>query len=115
MISKNDAKAKEYKQRYKASVNFLEIDRQYARIRRARVHNATIIPFTLEQLDQRMSMFGHRCAYCGGPFEHVDHSIALARGGKHCLSNFRPACAHCNCSKWTKTPSEWQAIRTLAA
>jgi hypothetical protein len=28
--------------------------------------------------------------------------IALARGGIHCLSNLRPACKSCNCSKGAK-------------
>ena len=70
---------------------------------------AAALPFTADQLDARMSVFGHRCAYCGGPFEHVDHVIPVSRGGLHCLSNLRPACAPCNLSKGAKRLAEWKA------
>ena len=65
-----------------------------------------LFPFTREQLDQRMSMFGHACWMCGGPFEHVDHVKPLSRGGIHALSNLRPACAPCNISKGARWPFE---------
>lgn len=77
------------------------------RLRRARERAATIIPFSPKDLDARMSVFGHRCAYCGGPFEHVDHVKPLSRGGPHCLSNLRPSCAECNLRKFVTSPRAW--------
>ena len=78
-----------------------------ARRRRAIKRGATIQRFSMKQLDARMSVFGHRCAYCGGPFEHVDHVKPLSRGGPHCLSNLRPSCASCNLHKLAKHPRDW--------
>lgn len=72
--------------------------------RRARLLELTCIPFTRDQLDQRMSMFGHRCWMCGGPFEHVDHVKPLSKGGAHMLCNLRPACRSCNLSKASRWP-----------
>lgn len=84
-----------------------EYVREYNRKRRAMKRQATIQKFNLVQLNQRMSIFGYKCAYCGGPFEHVDHVKPLSKGGPHCLSNLRPACAACNLSKHNKTLNEW--------
>lgn len=78
-----------------------------ARKRRALKRAATIVPFTLAELDARMSVFGHRCAYCGGPFEHVDHVKPLSKGGPHCLANLRPSCKRCNLQKFAKHPLVW--------
>ena len=74
---------------------------------------ALLVPFTEKQLDARMSVFGYRCAYCGGPFEHVDHVKPLSKGGPHCLSNLRPACAPCNGGKADKRLCDW--LKTISA
>lgn len=39
------------------------------------------------------------CVYCNGPVEHIDHIVALTRGGDGLWTNLAPACAHCNISK----------------
>jgi hypothetical protein len=78
-----------------------------SRRRRALKSAATIVPFTQQELDARMSVFGHRCAYCGGPFEHIDHVKPLSKGGPHCLANLRPSCATCNLRKFAKHPRDW--------
>jgi len=70
--------------------------REFEARRRARLRGATIIPFTTEQLEQRLSMFGHRCWICGAHGDEVDHVKPLARGGAHILANLRPACGTCN-------------------
>lgn len=75
--------------------------------RRARLLNARIQHFTLEQLRMRLLAQGHVCVYCGGPFEHVDHVKALANGGPHCLANLRPACRKCNLSKKAQSALTW--------
>ena len=97
----NPDKVKKYKEDNK------ELYRECARRRRARKRQATIQTFTIKELNDRMSVFGYRCAYCNGPFEHIDHVKPLSKGGPHCLSNLRPACKACNLSKHAKKLSEW--------
>lgn len=59
--------------------------------------------FTAPQLEERIKFFGNRCAYCGGPYEHVDHAIPLAKGGTNWPANLRPSCAKCNTKKGAKS------------
>lgn len=58
---------------------------------------------------------GDACAYCGGPFEHLDHAIPISKGGPHTLANVRPSCAECNVVKSDRTPEEWQAEQDALA
>lgn len=97
----NPDKVRKYREKNK------ELYRECSRRRRARKSEATIQVFTIEELDGRMSVFGYKCAYCRGAFDHIDHVISLSRGGPHCLSNLRPACEACNLSKHAKKLSEW--------
>lgn len=48
-----------------------------------------------------------RCVYCDGPFQHVDHSLARARGGTDDPENLVPACATCNLSKSDRSLGEF--------
>lgn len=66
--------------------------------------NARQIPFTAEQLTQRMAYWGNRCWMCGGPFEAIDHVKPLNKGGWHALMNLRPACMSDNSRKRDKWP-----------
>lgn len=75
--------------------------------RNARKQKLTIQKFSVEDFNKRMSVFGNKCFYCGGAFEHVDHAIPLIRNGYHCLANLRPACMSCNLRKGTKTSIEF--------
>lgn len=47
--------------------------------------------------------FGHRCATlgCGGNFEHLDHVIPIAAGGRHTMFNVQPLCELCHVIKTT--------------
>jgi len=76
---------------------------------RVKKRNNTIQTFTRSQLEQRMSVFGFKCAYCGGSFDHIDHVKPISKGGYHCLSNLRPACKKCNQEKHNKSLKEWRA------
>lgn len=38
----------------------------------------------------------HRCAYCGGGADTVDHVLPRSRGGRHEWSNVVAACVRCN-------------------
>jgi 5-methylcytosine-specific restriction endonuclease McrA len=76
-----------------------------SRDRRAMHAAAPSIPYTVEQLAQRLSMFSG-CWMCGGEANSVDHVKPLAKGGWDCLSNLRPACVPCNSRKSAKWPFE---------
>jgi 5-methylcytosine-specific restriction endonuclease McrA len=72
-------------------------------IRRARKVAATIAPFTVEQLEQRLSMWSG-CWICGAEATEIDHVKPLSKGGAHCLANLRPICPLCNQRKGTRWP-----------
>lgn len=55
----------------------------------------------------RQSIFeawGHRCAYCGGRAESLNHVLPKARGGLTVIQNLAPACCRCN---GAKSDHEW--------
>jgi len=64
------------------------------------------VPLDIKQI--LIVEYGDSCLYCGGSFEHVDHFISLARGGKHCIGNLVPSCAHCNSSKSGRLIKYWK-------
>jgi 5-methylcytosine-specific restriction endonuclease McrA len=101
----NREKVREMQRKW--SKNNREAQRETLRRYRARLRGAPSVPFTTDQLAQRMAYWGNACWMCSGPFEHVDHVIPLARGGWHCLSNLRPACGSCNTSKGAKN---WREV-----
>jgi len=50
----------------------------------------------------RRSVFardGHRCQYCGGPAENIDHVVPRSRGGTHTWDNVVASCRRCNAQK----------------
>ncbi|HXZ83169.1 MAG TPA: HNH endonuclease [Acidimicrobiales bacterium] len=50
----------------------------------------------------RRSVFardGHRCQYCGGQAENIDHITPRSRGGAHIWENVVAACRRCNALK----------------
>lgn len=77
--------------------------------RLARKNKNIIFPFSKTMLSERMSVFDNRCAYCGGPFDHIDHLKPLSMGGAHCLGNLRPSCQSCNLQKGAMNPFDWLA------
>ena len=79
-----------------------------AKVKAVRRKGAPTIPFTVAQLEERLSMFDG-CWMCGCELDggmHIDHVKPLSRGGWHCLSNLRPSCPSCNLSKGAKWPLE---------
>lgn len=77
--------------------------RAYLLKRRKLAREASVVPFTPEQLAQRLSMFPG-CWMCGGVPDCVDHVKPLSRGGLHLLANLRPACTDCNSAKRAQWP-----------
>jgi 5-methylcytosine-specific restriction endonuclease McrA len=50
----------------------------------------------------RRSVFlrdGHRCQYCGGQAENIDHVVPRSRGGEHSWENVVACCRRCNTRK----------------
>jgi len=75
------------------------------RKRRAAEKAVVVVLYTAEQFADRMSMWSGLCWICKvRPFEAVDHVKPISKGGPEMLSNLRPACTHCNCSKAAKWP-----------
>lgn len=63
---------------------------------------------TIAEYRELLVMYGHACAYCGGPSETIDHVTPLSRGGLHHIDNLVPACKKCNFAKHDKLLSEWK-------
>jgi 5-methylcytosine-specific restriction endonuclease McrA len=82
---------------------------------RSEAIKASALPFTLEQLSQRMAFHGNRCWLCSGPFEQVDHVKPINAGGLHILANMRPCCAKCNRRKNKTWPLTTAAIARIRA
>jgi hypothetical protein len=48
----------------------------------------------------------HRCAYCGGHADTIDHLVPRSRGGTWTWLNTVAACGRCNSRKGNRTPHE---------
>ncbi len=99
-IEQSRAKRREHRKNHPESVRASDHKKRAMRLR-------AVGQSTAEQLEARVSYYGRRCAYCGGPYEHLDHVIPLSRGGTNWPANLRPACAPCNMQKHTRKLSEW--------
>jgi len=62
-----------------------------------------------QKIIARMNFFG-ACAYCRGAIEHIDHAIAIARGGTNWPANLRPSCRQCNIRKGAKDWRKWRVL-----
>ena len=60
------------------------------------------VPFRSRVPLNRRAIFmrdGHRCQYCGGTAENIDHVVPRSRGGQHHWENVVAACQPCNARK----------------
>lgn len=48
----------------------------------------------------------HRCQYCGGHADSIDHVLPRSRGGGNSWENVAAACRACNLRKRDRTPDE---------
>jgi len=55
----------------------------------------------------------HRCAYCGGNADTIDHIIPQFQDGSHNPDNLAWACRPCNSRKGARTPEEAGMILTM--
>ncbi len=59
---------------------------------------------------------GHRCQYCGGQADSIDHVLPRSRGGRHIWENVVAACRRCNTRKEDRLPHEaGMVLRTRPA
>lgn len=61
------------------------------------------VPLTRNAVFARDS---HRCQYCLGAAESLDHVIPKARGGTHTWENVVACCRRCNIRKGSRLPAE---------
>jgi 5-methylcytosine-specific restriction endonuclease McrA len=71
------------------------------RRQRRRAHR---LPFSVDQLADRIRYWGFRCWICRAPYEAIDHVKPLNKGGWHMLANLRPICTSCNSRKHDHWP-----------
>jgi 5-methylcytosine-specific restriction endonuclease McrA len=66
-------------------------------------------PFHRRTTLSRRALFArddHRCQYCGGFADSIDHIVPRSRGGRHEWENVAAACRPCNLRKRDRTPAE---------
>lgn len=67
------------------------------------------VPHRLSAPLSRRAVFardGHRCQYCGGSAENLDHVLPRSRGGAHTWDNVVASCRACNARKEDRLPAE---------
>ena len=67
------------------------------------------VPYHRRTALSRRAVFArddHRCQYCGGVADSIDHIMPRSRGGEHEWDNVAAACRPCNLSKRDRTPEE---------
>lgn len=67
------------------------------------------VPYQRRTAMSRRAIFArdnHRCAYCGGTADSIDHVLPRSRGGTHVWENVTAACRPCNLRKRDRTPEE---------
>lgn len=67
------------------------------------------VPYHRRTALSRRAVFArddHRCQYCGGTADSIDHVMPRSRGGEHVWDNVAAACRPCNLSKRDRTPDE---------
>jgi 5-methylcytosine-specific restriction endonuclease McrA len=67
------------------------------------------VPFRRRATLNRKSVMArdaHRCQYCGGHADSIDHVLPRSRGGEHVWENVVAACRGCNAHKRDRLLSE---------
>jgi len=71
--------------------------------------------FTVAQAAELRHSYLNKCAYCfAAVSQHLDHIVAIARGGSSNIENIAPACSKCNLSKGPKSLLEFLVHRKAA-
>ncbi|HEU5382216.1 MAG TPA: HNH endonuclease signature motif containing protein [Ktedonobacteraceae bacterium] len=70
--------------------------KQLARARHAARKRGLRADLYLDDWLQTIEDFEWKCAYCGKPYQTLDHFIALVQGGGTSIDNCVPSCLSCN-------------------
>lgn len=85
--------------------------REKTRRYKAKLKKVLVVQVSRKDIRDQFALFENSCAYCGKPESqemlHLDHFIAVSKGGTHVLENLVPACKTCNFSKRNHHPEEW--------
>jgi 5-methylcytosine-specific restriction endonuclease McrA len=105
----------EYYAKYKLTPNGKAKIRAASMKRRALKKAATInLAAITEWIKRIKSMASSVCYYCERRIPsseiHIDHIVALAKGGAHSVENLCVSCNHCNASKGAKPVRAWIRI-----
>lgn len=96
----------------RAKFQTVRSDDDYRVVRRQRAHAAPgLNSYRQSLLLAKWKRDGRPCAYCAAPADTIDHVVPLVRGGTNYEGNLVPACRKCNCSKSSRTITEWRAGR----
>ena len=74
------------------------------------------VPYRRHAPLHRRALFtrdGHRCQYCGGAAEGIDHVLPRSRGGDHLWENVVACCRPCNVRKGDRLLSEVAGMKLL--
>jgi 5-methylcytosine-specific restriction endonuclease McrA len=77
-----------------------EITRNALRRRRARLTGAELGSSDLVDGYSRV-LAADPCSYCHQASEHIDHIVAISKGGEHAWENLTAACSRCNRAKYS--------------
>lgn len=86
--------------------------RPVTEVRRVRYHLARAIKagtpatLTVPEWLETVRHFKHRCAYCGGAFQILEHYIPIRRGGGTTVDNCVPSCWSCDTRKFDRMPDK---------
>lgn len=65
---------------------------------------------TTQEFRDLIKMYDGRCAYCGRPYETMDHVTPISRGGLHIVDNLVPSCSKCNSTKRNMPYADWAQL-----
>lgn len=74
---------------------------------RSRAHRRHLpATLSLEGWKHIVTFFEGRCAYCGDPWEQIEHATPIRHGGGTTFANCLPACEPCNSAKHQRSLEE---------
>lgn len=87
-------------------------ERQRVATQNTRARAAGLIAdLSIEEWIAILDEHNYKCAYCGGPFECMEHKIPVAAGGGTTKGNVIPSCNQCNTAAYQR----FRQIATLTA
>lgn len=100
-------KVREYSRRYRQSIKGKATGNYHIQKRRAHRQQVHHAHYSFSEIEERLTMFSNKCAYCEATATAIDHAIALSKGGPNVPSNLLPSCQRCNSSKAAKPIDAW--------